>query len=61
VFDLMSTPNRLLDSRYSLLFQNPSRCWSLDAGVFKSIDRGLGFNLSFVLNLTGGTASPLQQ
>ncbi len=61
VFDLMSSPSRLLDSRYSLLFQNPSRCWSLEAGVFKSIDRGVGFNVSFVLNLTGGSATPLQQ
>ena len=61
VFDLMSSPNRLLDSRYSVLFQNPSRCWSLETGIFRSIDRGFGFNISFALNLTGASIGPIEE
>ncbi len=61
VFDLMSKPNQILDMRYGLLFQNPSRCWSLDTSVSRSIDRGFGFNISFALNLTGGNFGSIEE
>jgi lipopolysaccharide assembly outer membrane protein LptD (OstA) len=61
VFDLMSKPNQVLDSRYSLLFQNPSRCWSLETGYFRSIDRGSGFNISFALNIAGGGMGSIEE
>jgi len=60
VFDLMSKPNQILDMRYGLLFQNPSRCWSLDTSIERSIDRGFGFNISLALNLTGSEFGGLE-
>ena len=60
VFDLMSKPNQILDMRYGLLFQNPSRCWSLDTSFERSIDRGFGFNISLALNLTGSEFGGLE-
>jgi lipopolysaccharide assembly outer membrane protein LptD (OstA) len=48
---------RPLDSKYGAVFQSPSRCWRLEAGYTKSIDRGEGILLDFALNLTGSTFS----
>jgi hypothetical protein len=59
-FDLMSKPNQVLDMTYGLLFQSPSRCWSLDTTITRSIDRGFGFNISLALNLTGGNFGSLE-
>ena len=53
--DLISVPKLVLDSRYGVIFQSPSRCWRLEAAITRSIDRGIGFVSSFALNLTGGT------
>jgi LPS-assembly protein len=61
VFDLMSKPNQILDMRYGLLFQSPSRCWSLDTAITRSIDRGFGFNVAFALNLTGSDFGSLEE
>ena len=51
--DLMSVPNQVLDSKYGVTFQSPSRCWRLDAALTRSIDRGVSFVFNFALNLTG--------
>lgn len=52
-FDLASENKALLESRYGMLFQNPSQCWRLEAAVTQSIDRGYGFIFNFSMNLLG--------
>jgi hypothetical protein len=60
--DLFSKPKQVIDSRYGVIFQSPSRCWRVEAAVTRSIDRGIGFVSSFALNLTGNTlADPLRK
>jgi lipopolysaccharide export system protein LptA len=43
----------LLDSSLGVLFQSPSRCWQLELGLNRSIDRGTGFLFNFALNFSG--------
>jgi lipopolysaccharide assembly outer membrane protein LptD (OstA) len=52
-YDLTSTSNKLLESKYGILYQSPSRCWRIDAAMTRSIDRGVGISFSFGLNLSG--------
>jgi lipopolysaccharide assembly outer membrane protein LptD (OstA) len=53
--DLFSDPKQVLDSRYGVIFQSPSRCWRVEAAITRSIDRGTAFVSSFALNLTGNS------
>ncbi len=53
--DLVSRPVQVLQSKYAVVFQSPSRCWRLDAGLTRSIDQGYGFVFDFALNLTGSS------
>ena len=43
----------LLDSALGVIFQSPSRCWQLELGLNRSIDRGTGFLFNFALNFSG--------
>ncbi len=52
-YNLASGSFLLLDSALSVLFQSPSRCWQLEVGFNRSIDRGTGPVLNFALNLSG--------
>jgi len=52
-YNLVSGNFALLDSMIGVLFQSPSRCWQLELGVIRSIDRGTGPVLNFALNLSG--------
>jgi hypothetical protein len=52
-YNLIAGNFALLDSMFGVLFQSPSRCWQLELGLVRSIDRGTGPILNFALNLSG--------
>jgi hypothetical protein len=52
-YNLVTGNFALLDSQIGVLFQSPSRCWQLEVGLNRSIDRGTGPILNFALNLSG--------
>jgi lipopolysaccharide assembly outer membrane protein LptD (OstA) len=52
-YNLVTGNFALLDSQLGVLFQSPSRCWQLELGLNRSIDRGTGPVLNFALNFSG--------
>jgi lipopolysaccharide assembly outer membrane protein LptD (OstA) len=52
-YNLVTGNFALLDSQLGVLFQSPSRCWQLEVGLNRSIDRGTGPVLNFALNFSG--------
>ncbi|NDG85351.1 MAG: hypothetical protein EBX52_10000 [Proteobacteria bacterium] len=56
-YNLVTGAMALLDSSLAVLFQSPSRCWQLELGLNRSIDRGNGFLLNFALNFSGEIAA----
>ncbi len=64
-YNLVTGSFALLESAFGVLFQSPSRCWQLELGLNRSIDRGAGFLMNFSLNFSGesviNTQDPLKK